>query len=251
MKNLFTVFVSLLCVQIIAVERESTSAVNTSSNLLEVSNINMSILDHWQLSEQEWNRYEELMQGIRGRLSHPNISPIEVLGIHARSDTERIHYARTWARMMREDAVRVLEFQRAYDTAAQELNEDEPLIDLSLLPESSIHQDSVLDKTERVLLFLRLDCPLSNIVFDQVHQRIAKFEGIDVYFIDTHATDSEKIREWAQAQLIETRHVQSGKITINHDDGLLESIDPDTDSIPSLKRRKDDDIQPLRLDQLP
>lgn len=251
MKNLFTVLLSLLCFHIVAVERESTSPVNTSSKLLDISNIDISILDYWQLSEQEWNRYEELMQGIRGRLSHPNISPIEVLGIHARSDTERIHYARIWARMMREDAVRVLEFQRAYDTAAQELNDDEPLIDVKLLPEPPSHQDLVLDKSERVLLFLSLDCPLSDIVFDQVHQRISNLGGIDVYFIDTEATDSEKIRKWAKVRVIDSFHVQSGKITINHDDGFLHSIDPDTNSIPNLKRRKRDDIKPLRLNQLP
>lgn len=205
----------------------------------------MSILDHWNLSEQEWTRYEELMQGIRGRLSHPNISPIEVLGIHARSDSERTHYARTWARMMREDAVRVLDFQRAYDAAAQELIDDDRL------PAALNHRDLILEKSERVLLFLSLDCPLSDIVFDQVHQRIAKFDGIDVYFIDTEATDSEKIREWAKARTIDSFHVQSGKITINHDEGFLHSIDPDSHSIPNLKRRKQDDIQPLRLDQLP
>ena len=251
MKSLLTVLLSLLCLHTVAVERESTSPVNTSSKLLEVSNIKLSILDHWQLSEQEWNRYEELMKGIRGRLSHPNISPIEVLGIHARSDSERDHYARTWARMMNEDAIRVLEFQRAYDTASQELNEDDPLIDVSLLPEAINPKESVLNKSERVLLFLSLDCPLSEIVFDQVHQRIAKLDGIDVYFVDTEASDREEIREWAKARTINTLHVQSGKITINHDDGLLESIDPDTHSVPTLKRRKQDDIKPLRLDQLP
>ena len=211
----------------------------------------MSLLDKWQLSEQEWSRYEALMEGIRGRLSHANISPIEVLGIHARSESERTHYARIWARMMREDAVKVLKFQRAYDIAAQELNQDEPLIDVSLLPEVPDHRDTVLGESERVLLFLQLDCPLCDIVFDQVHHRIAKLDGIDIYFVGTETSDSEKIREWATTRSINTQDVHSGKITINHDDGLLESIDPDLQSLPSLKRRNKEEIKPLRLDQLP
>ena len=236
---------------IFAVEKESTISVNTSSKLLDVLDINMSLLDQWELSEQEWIRYERLMQGVRGRLSHPNISPIEVLGIHARSESERTHYARIWAQLMREDAIRVLEFQRAYDAAAQALSEGESLIDVSLLPKTTNNQDTVLDESERVLVFLSLDCPLCDVVFDQVHQRISKLNGIDIYFVDTEASDSEKIREWAKTRTIDTHHVQSGKITINYDDGFLESIDPDTQSLPSLKRRLDDEIKPLRLYQLP
>ena len=38
----------------------------------------------WNLSESEWQRYRQLMQGIRGSISPGTISPIEVLGIHAR-----------------------------------------------------------------------------------------------------------------------------------------------------------------------
>ncbi len=37
----------------------------------------------WNLSEMEWQRYRQLMQGIRGSISPETISPIEVLGIHA------------------------------------------------------------------------------------------------------------------------------------------------------------------------
>ena len=66
--------------------------------------------ENWNLSEEEWQRYETLKKGIRGRLSAANISPIEVLGIHARDDAERQRYALRWASIMYEDAERVLSF---------------------------------------------------------------------------------------------------------------------------------------------
>ena len=251
MQSTVILFVCLISTTIFAVERDSTTKNHTSSKLLEVSDIKLSILDQWELSEQEWSRYEELMQGIRGRLSQPNISPIEVLGIHARSETERTHYARIWARMMREDAIRVLQFQRAYDVEAKALVQDEPLIDVSLLPESTKQKDKVISKSERVLAFLSLDCPLCDIVFDQVYQRITKLNGIDIYFVDTSAIDEKKIQEWAKARAINTEHVHSGKVTINYDNGLLKSIDPHAQSLPSLKRRQEDEVKPLTLDQLP
>ena len=251
MQKLLICFGCLFSMMIFAVERDTLNTTNTSSKLLEVSDTDVSLLDQWQLSVQEWGRYEELMRGVRGRLSHPNISPIEVLGIHARSETERMHYARIWARMMRDDALRVLQFQRAYDIEAKALNEDEPLIDVSLLPKTIKHQDKVISESERVLVFLRLDCPLSDIVFDQVYQRVSLLHGIDTYFVDVAESDHDRVKAWARERGINAQHVQSGKVTINFDNGLLESIDPDRNSVPNLKRRKEDEIKPLTLDQLP
>ena len=88
----------------------------------------------WELSETEWRRYKLLMQGIRGSISPPTISPIEVLGIHARDQDERRRYAEMWARAMREDVSRILAFQYAYDEAGKRLYPNEQLIDINRLP---------------------------------------------------------------------------------------------------------------------
>jgi len=89
----------------------------------------------WNLSDTEWRRYRSLMDGIRGSISPATLSPIEVLGIHARDEAERRRYAERWARLMREDAERILAFQHAYDQAWQRLFPAEPLIDLARLPD--------------------------------------------------------------------------------------------------------------------
>ena len=73
--------------------------------------------EQWGLDLTEWQRYKFLMQGIRGSVSPATLSPIEVLGIHARNSDERRRYAEQWAVMMRDDAERILAFQRAYDDA--------------------------------------------------------------------------------------------------------------------------------------
>ena len=51
----------------------------------------------WDLSDTEWRRYRSLMDGIRGSISPATLSPIEVLGIHARDEAERRRYAERWA----------------------------------------------------------------------------------------------------------------------------------------------------------
>ena len=47
---------------------------------------------------------------------------------------ERRRYAERWARMMRDDAERILAFQHAYDQAWRRLFPAEPLIDPAQLP---------------------------------------------------------------------------------------------------------------------
>lgn len=60
--------------------------------------------DNWQISEFEWRRYQSLKEGVRGSISPANLSPIEVLGIHACDVAERWRYAERWAQIMRDDA---------------------------------------------------------------------------------------------------------------------------------------------------
>ena len=51
----------------------------------------------WSLTLPEVQRARVLMQGPRGAFSSPQLSPIEALGIHARTDAERDRYARLFA----------------------------------------------------------------------------------------------------------------------------------------------------------
>lgn len=75
----------------------------------------------WGLDLDEIKRAEQLMAGPRGAFSVANISPIEVLGIHARTEAERQKYAELMARATYEDVQRVLAFQAAYDAAMRRL----------------------------------------------------------------------------------------------------------------------------------
>ena len=78
----------------------------------------------WRLDLTEIQRARQLMAGPRGAFSVANISPVEVLGIHARTPAERDRYAELFARMTYEDLQRVLAFQQAYDAALRRLNVD-------------------------------------------------------------------------------------------------------------------------------
>jgi hypothetical protein len=105
-------------------ESASTGAAHT-----EPESLGRFAREQWNLSEAEWTRYQTLMRGLRGSISPATLSPIEVLGIHAQTEPERKGYARRWAKLMHEDATRVLAFQAAYSEASREINPGGQIID--------------------------------------------------------------------------------------------------------------------------
>ena len=198
----------------------------------------------WNLSEAEWRRYQSLMQGIRGSISPPTISPIEVLGIHARDEAERRRYAEAWTRMMREDVDRILAFQRAYDEAGRRLYPGELLIDPSRLPEPE-PEAAHLAPNDRVLFFTRPDCPRCDTVLERLLRRIEQVAGIDIYLGGVTSGDEQAVRDWASSRGVRPEWVKSRRVTLNFDAGALEKLTRGQVDAPHLMRRRRDEITAL------
>jgi integrating conjugative element protein (TIGR03759 family) len=198
----------------------------------------------WSLSEQEWRRYTTLMQGPRGSISPATISPIEVLGIHARDEAERRQYAERWARLMREDVDRILAFQRAYDEAGRRLFPGERLVDPSRLPGPSAEGDA-LAPADRVLFFARIGCPRCDAVLARVLARLERVAGIDIYLAGVASGDEQAVRDWASARGIQAEWVRSRRVTLNFDAGTLEKLTGGVAELPYLMRRRGEDVAVL------
>lgn len=198
----------------------------------------------WGLSATEWRRYRDLMAGIRGSISPATISPIEVLGIHARNDAERRRYAEQWAMLMRADAERILGFQRAYDEAGRVLYPGEQLIEWTRLPgRSENHQ--ALRATDRVLLFARPDCPVCDALLERLLARLERIAGIDVYLSGVAPGDEQAIRAWASERAIRPEWVRTRKVTLNFEAGALAHLAPGRDELPYLMRRRGEAVTHL------
>lgn len=190
----------------------------------------------WGLSEGEWQRFKTLMQGIRGRLS-PNISPIEALGIDARTDDERKRYAEMWAKALREDTERVLAFQHAYDDAWTRLYGNEPLIDLARLPPRP--SATRLQPGDRILLFAASNCAACGPVLDNLLAKVQSTPklGLDIYLIDS-GNDDAKVRSWATEHGVPPALVRARTVTLNHDGGMLGRMPDYTGTVPYVVRRR-------------
>lgn len=242
---------------VLAIETQSQSATTANSRMESfVSNVTGSRFsrDQWHLTETEWNRYLVLMQGVRGSISPNTLSPIEVLGVHARSDEERVKYARQWAKIMREDTQRVLDFQAAYNAAWREMNPSGEIIDISRLtsnrlPNSGINEDSI-QPGDRVLLFLRLNaCPDCQALTTRV--RRAAFEAdtqLDLFFTDTRPGKDDKVlRQWIAKNRFDSERIRQKKITFNHDNSVLSRTGGPNAKAPAAYRIRNDLIDPLQI----
>lgn len=217
---------------------ESTSS---SSTAYDTSN-------HLELSSDEWDRHEQLVSELRKYLSNSNISPLEVLGIHAEDAATRREYAKRWARIVYEDTQRVLEFQRDFDAAMRELVADQPLIDVSRLPSRMAAPEIV--STDRLLLFVTLDCYLCSIAIETILKHLETFKAVDVYFTDITYGDETLIQTWASDHGLDPSLVEAGKITLNYDNGTLEEIYPRANNVPVLLRLRNGIPSPVSLSEL-
>jgi integrating conjugative element protein (TIGR03759 family) len=204
----------------------------------------------WQLSDLEWRRYQSLMLGIRGSVSAANLSPVEVLGIHARDSAERRRYAETWARLMHEDAERVLAFQREYDAAAKRLYPGQRLINAAVLSKRPT-KSSEFKADDRILFFTSVLCPACDAVLDRLIGLLDTIAGIDIYISEVVADDDQAIRRWAEAHGIQPAWVRERRITLNHDAGALQQIGGDNNTVPATFVRRDGEVISLSYAELP
>jgi integrating conjugative element protein (TIGR03759 family) len=225
-----------------ATQSARTETIRTDQ--IKLSRSDIARAQAWGLSETEWRRYQTLMQGIRGSVSPDTISPFEVLGIHARDQAERRRYAELWAQAMWEDAERILAFQRAYVEAGRRLYPGVPLIDPSQLPEKG-EETTDLGAQDRVLLFTRPDCDACDALLARLLHRIDRINGIDIYLADIDLGDDQAVRDWAARQGIAPEWVRTRKVTLNFEAGALAALTGGRGKIPSLMRRRGEDLAVL------
>ena len=189
--------------------------------------------DQWGLNETEYQRYLELMTGPRGSLSDPTITPIEVLGIEARSMAEREKYAELYVEMMARETDKALAFTRTVHATWQRTHGDVKVLDHGRINASREAFGSRysalpigLKRPGRLMIFTRLDCaPCRSDVTGALGKVDAgKFVGADIYFIDLDQGSDAAIRQWAQGLNLPLEKIRARHVTLNYDQGEYEFV---------------------------
>lgn len=116
-------------------QRTDSRSSEQSATALDVRD--RMVAEIWGLSQDEMARAKLLSHGPRANFSVPNLSPLEVLGIHARSEAERRKYAEQFARIFHADVERSLAWNAAYEEAIARLYPNDKIVDFSGLPKVS------------------------------------------------------------------------------------------------------------------
>ena len=150
----------------------------------------------WGLSETEWRRHREL-RSLRKGLVSADVTPLEILGIFAASDTERKRYARLYARQQLDLLERIAMFEADYLEAVRELTRS-------------------ADTTGRYKLVAAVGCATSQCA-EQLHRalQLADLYGLDIFLTGTAGNDGT-VRSWAARNNIPPDAVRSRRITLNH-----------------------------------
>ena len=150
----------------------------------------------WGLTETEWRRHREL-RSLRKGLVSADVTPLEILGIFAASDTERKRYARLYARQQLDLLERIAMFEADYLEAVRELTRS-------------------ADTTGRYKLVAAVGCATSQCA-EQLHRalQLADPYGLDIFLTGTAGNDGT-VRSWAARNNIPPDAVRSRRITLNH-----------------------------------
>lgn len=194
---------------------DNTKPVNLAAPVFQQSDITelKRQADAWGLKTEEWQRYQELMDGPLGIYS-PGLDPLTALGIEARNDEERRYYAELQVQAESRRVEKELAYQLAYDEAWKRLYP-------ALLPLSdTMDTTTVLSSDGRLALFVKDNCPACDV---QAKRLESSGQSFDIYFVDSNNNDT-LIRRWATRINIDPQKVLSRAITLNHDSGKWEAI---------------------------
>lgn len=194
----------------------------------------------WGVTETEYSRYQSLMKGVRGSVSPSTISPIEVLGIHARTPAEREKYARMWADIMDRDTQQVLAFQVAYNKAWEEKG-GKDLIDASKLNINS-EKSQPINAVDYIFLTKLQDCPACDKKLSELLNgvTVVKDAKLNVYFADSAESNKGTIRLWALNKNINAEMLRARKITLNHGQNLMSQYGIKDSELPVVFKRLSD-----------
>jgi integrating conjugative element protein (TIGR03759 family) len=250
--TLISLLVALVFTKASAIDVETSQSTTSAISTSRIDTTDQRRLQ-WNLSDTEWQRYQTLMQGVRGSISPATISPLEVLAMHAETAQKRRHYARLWAKLYHDDVERTLKFQAAYNTAWDELYGNQPMVDVSKL-NLKVPVPETWTNTDRIALFVKIQtCPRCQHVVYQAAKRALKAGAtLDLYFVATQpGRDDDLIRHWAQAASIDPKHVKAKRITLNHEDGeLMRFTGTVVTQFPLAFQIKPNSIRQIQIDHL-
>ncbi|WP_028389157.1 TIGR03759 family integrating conjugative element protein [Legionella fairfieldensis] len=180
----------------------------------------------WGLSVEEEKRYLALMKN-RSAFFYEglHLTPIDILGLNARNDAERTHFAQLAAHIEAQKVAQNLAWNQAFYKAYNTLFEGQTVIDSDFDPRpySPVsHTPVQLKAGDELFLFIRLEDSAQSMAM-MLSDAVLKYPGTRLHFMILKA-DNAAIQALAHRFGLAHELVQKGLITLNHGELHYESL---------------------------
>ena len=121
---------------VLIVVSTSLFAANNVVNTVTANSVSQTTIDiastvnsarDWGLTDQQWAQYQGLMRGMSGHY-YRNLTPPEVLGIHAKTPQDLKYFAELAAKQEHDKIEKELRFNAAFYAAAKQGYAAEPIV---------------------------------------------------------------------------------------------------------------------------
>lgn len=196
----------------------------------------------WELTLDEEKRYVMLMQNRSGvYYKGLRLTPLDILGINARDEAERNHFATLAAQQEAQKVAKNIAWNNAFHKAYNDLFANVPVVgEFDLAPYSPYaHQPVSLAPGERLYFFIKPYDAVKSILLLLI-DAIEKTPDTQLNIMLMDADDMT-IQQWANQQQIPRHLVSHGRISLQHGEMNFQALTLKEKSTPLLILSKQND----------
>ena len=194
----------------------------------------------WGLTVDEEKRYVQLMQN-RSALYYEGLhqTPIDVLGINARNEDEREHFAKLSALQEAQKVAKNIAWNNAFYKAYNELFKDVPVVgafDPSPFSPNN-YQPIALQVSDTLYWFIKPEHAVKTVLLPLI-EAIQSTSNTTLHLMLLDADDIG-IQQWASLNQIPRELVTEGRITLNHGELSFDALTLKNKTTPLLLLSRD------------
>jgi integrating conjugative element protein (TIGR03759 family) len=194
-------------------------------NALKLTALQLHDARVWGLTEEEEKRYVFLMQN-RSAIYYKGLrqTPIDVLGINARNEAERSHFAKLSAQMEAQKVSKNIAWNNAFYKAYNQLFANVPVVgefDASVFSPTA-YKPIILNEGDTLFLFIKTDDAIKTVLLALI-DAINTSPNTRLHLMILGADDLA-IQQWANQNQIPHELVTTGAISLNHGDLNFEAL---------------------------
>lgn len=204
-------------------------------NTLKLTPLQLHEARVWGLTEEEEKRYVFLMQN-RSAVYYKGLrqTPVDVLGINAKSETERAHFAALSARHEAQKVSKNIAWNNAFYKAYNQLFANVPVVgEFDASPYSPVAYKPIrLNEGDTLFLFIKTNDAIKTILLTLM-EAINASPNTRLHLM-LMGMDDRAVQMWANQNQIPRELVSNGTITLNHGELSFDALNVPKKTTPLL-----------------